>query len=375
MSCLPEDLATVYKLYHPFVADGKWTFGLIEMWWPKAKAVKRNVHIPCWDSFKWNPFLWRGICFGRSPEQCYWTGLRQTRWARAVYAANLGREYVMPVIDISQRGGGFKSDIKALCWMYFILGTVASCGIGQIFSLGGNFLCNFGAIYSCHAREKLRRKYKLPAMFGLPPGLDDCLVHFICFYCASHQEIRELAVRGVDGPGMHIMDVLPHSWDHIPGHEKVRENRQAIVAQMLAHPPRLFKPRIKTAVEAGPAAQALLIAKAAGMPLTPLAAGVHAVPAGGAGGGAGAALASRTASSAASEGDMNFGWMRYKAPAQQEMGRGAPDVGRGVPDLRSQLGVGTHSVSVARLDQPPPAHSADAGAAPPPLQRAWSLAY
>lgn len=33
----------------------------------------------------------------------------------AVYAANLGREYVMPVIDISQRGGGYKSDIKALC--------------------------------------------------------------------------------------------------------------------------------------------------------------------------------------------------------------------------------------------------------------------
>ena len=106
--------------------------------------MKHSVHIPCWDSFKWNPLKWRGPCFGRwvvlqgaavlatagtcwlsastaqrrqraadsrlrlrsqkSPHrnrvparpacrscvECYWTGLRQTRWARAVYAANLG---------------------------------------------------------------------------------------------------------------------------------------------------------------------------------------------------------------------------------------------------------------------------------------------
>ena len=45
------------------------------------------------------------------------------------------------------------------------------------------------------------RKYNLPAVFGLPPGFDDCCVHFICMYCASHQEARELVVRGVDGPG------------------------------------------------------------------------------------------------------------------------------------------------------------------------------
>jgi Cys-rich protein (TIGR01571 family) len=59
----------------------------------------------------------------------------------------------------------------------------------------GNFGCNFGACYSCHARERMRRKWKLPGSFGLPPGVDDCLVHFFCFYCASHQELRELAVR------------------------------------------------------------------------------------------------------------------------------------------------------------------------------------
>ena len=113
------------------------------------------------------------------------------------------------------------------------MGSLFSCGIGQIFSLcggwlggvgvwsggrrvvvqsrarcararvnapsppccpplpppcpPGNFLCNFAACYSCHAREKLRRRYNLPPAFGLPPGVDDCLVHFFCFYCASHQ--------------------------------------------------------------------------------------------------------------------------------------------------------------------------------------------
>lgn len=34
-------------------------------WFPKAKAVKHSVHVPCWDSFRINPRLWRGICFGR----------------------------------------------------------------------------------------------------------------------------------------------------------------------------------------------------------------------------------------------------------------------------------------------------------------------
>ena len=32
---------------------------------PKQKAAKQAVHIPCWDSFKWNPLRWRGACFGR----------------------------------------------------------------------------------------------------------------------------------------------------------------------------------------------------------------------------------------------------------------------------------------------------------------------
>ncbi|KAI7836879.1 hypothetical protein COHA_009279 [Chlorella ohadii] len=109
----PEPLEPVFRLYQPVVQDGRWTHGLCEMWFWKLKPVKHSVHIPCWDSFKWNPLKWRGPCFGRTFEECYWTGLRQTRWARAVYAAGLGREYVMPVRNIGHHG--YKSDIKALC--------------------------------------------------------------------------------------------------------------------------------------------------------------------------------------------------------------------------------------------------------------------
>jgi len=31
------------------------------------------------------------------------------------------------------------------------------------------------------------------------------------------QEARELAVRGIDGKGLHILDVLPDSFAHVPG--------------------------------------------------------------------------------------------------------------------------------------------------------------
>lgn len=52
------------------------------------------------------------------------------------------------------------------------------------------------------------RKYNLPDTFGLGPGVDDCCTHFACMYCASHQEMRELAIRGVDGPGMTIRPAM-----------------------------------------------------------------------------------------------------------------------------------------------------------------------
>jgi hypothetical protein len=61
----PQQLSRVYELYQPVVEDGRWTEGLCEMWWRKNKPVKHSVHIPCWDSFKWNPLKWRGACFGR----------------------------------------------------------------------------------------------------------------------------------------------------------------------------------------------------------------------------------------------------------------------------------------------------------------------
>lgn len=238
----PEQLQHVYELYQPVVKNGRWTMGLLEMWFWKGKPVKHSVHIPCWDSFKWNPLKWRGPCFGRTFNECYWTGLRQARWARAVYAAGLGREYVMPVRDIGRHG--YKSDIKALCWMYFLMGMIFGCGIGEVINLcGACEIINFGAWYSCHARERLRRRYNLPPMCCMPPGIDDCLVHFFCMYCAVHQELRELAVRGVDGPGMHILDVLPESFNGVEGIEEVKAERRKLLEGMLARPPKMFRAR------------------------------------------------------------------------------------------------------------------------------------
>lgn len=50
-------------------AQGQWTVGLFEMWGKKAKFVKAAVHIPCWNSFRWNPLRWRGVVFGRYGQQ------------------------------------------------------------------------------------------------------------------------------------------------------------------------------------------------------------------------------------------------------------------------------------------------------------------
>ena len=152
-------------------------------------------------------------------------------------------EFFFPVQNVGRHG--YLSDIKALCWLYCATGCVFGCGIGQIFSLCGNIGCNFGACFSCHSRERLRRRFHLPPAFGLPPGIDDFLVHFFCLYCASHQEIREMALRGVDGPGMHILDVLPNSFQKVDGIEAVVAKRKSEVDKMLAHPPKIFKSRMK----------------------------------------------------------------------------------------------------------------------------------
>lgn len=64
----------------------------------------------------------------------------------------------------------------------------------------------------------------------------------MCFYCASHQELRELAVRGVDGPGLHIQDVLSSSFP--PEADQAAAARAELVNYMLSHPPELFKSRV-----------------------------------------------------------------------------------------------------------------------------------
>jgi hypothetical protein len=47
------------------------------------------------------------------------------------------------------------------------------------------------------------------------------------------QENRELAVRGVDGRGLHILDVLPSSFAHVPGIEEALEARKRRVESIM----------------------------------------------------------------------------------------------------------------------------------------------
>jgi Cys-rich protein (TIGR01571 family) len=237
---LPEPIEFKVDEYERFIRPGEWTFGLLDMWCPKSKVVKHSVHVPCWDSFKLLPWKWRGCVFGRNCRECYWFGLRETRWARAAYAGNLGREYLMPVRGVGTHG--YKSEIEALCWMTWILGCLMGCGIGQILSICGNASVNFAAPYTCHTRSRMRYKYGLPpAIPCCPLGIDDYLVHCFCFYCASHQEMRELAVRGVDGPGLHTMDLHPTSYAHLEGYEEALEQRRRKVQLMWLNPPPEYK--------------------------------------------------------------------------------------------------------------------------------------
>ena len=60
------------------------------------------------------------------------------------------------------------------------------------------------------------------------------------WYMATCREMRELVIRGVDGPGMHAMDVCPHSYDTAPEHEEVYEKRKKWVEKMLSRPPKQY---------------------------------------------------------------------------------------------------------------------------------------
>lgn len=51
-------------------------------------------------------------------------------------------------------------------------------------------------------------------------------------YCASHQEMREAVVRGLDGPGMSPLDVFPRSWASVPGLQQELEHRQRKLARL-----------------------------------------------------------------------------------------------------------------------------------------------
>lgn len=63
--------------------------------------------------------------------ECYWTGLRQTRWARAVYAANLGRWVgVWSVVRWGWGGvGGICCGLRLQCcihWRYIHSGFLVA---------------------------------------------------------------------------------------------------------------------------------------------------------------------------------------------------------------------------------------------------------
>ena len=64
-----------------------------------------------------------------------------------MYAAGLGTEYIYPVYDVGHHG--YKSSLKALCWLYCCMGCLFSCGIGQIFSLCGKCFVFIVVLSTC----------------------------------------------------------------------------------------------------------------------------------------------------------------------------------------------------------------------------------
>lgn len=136
-------------------------------------VLQSAVHVPCCPSFRFKPWKWRGLCFGRcrspgctsaraiqlqflitfsgcwsplaaiggpsplppvwnqhncanaerldlhlcndmcrSLAECYWFGIDRTRWSRTTYALGLGREYRDPFTGI---GRSYPDEIAHLC--------------------------------------------------------------------------------------------------------------------------------------------------------------------------------------------------------------------------------------------------------------------
>ena len=55
-----------------------------------------------------------------------------------------------------------------------------------------------------------------------------------------YREMRELVIRGVDGPGMHTMDISADSYHTAKGHEEAASNRKLLVEKMLQNPPQYY---------------------------------------------------------------------------------------------------------------------------------------
>jgi hypothetical protein len=64
---------------------------------------------------RFNPFAWRGLCFGRTCMECAYFGCYKGRWARTVYALNLGREYTDPFDGFSREGHETADEVLCLC--------------------------------------------------------------------------------------------------------------------------------------------------------------------------------------------------------------------------------------------------------------------
>ncbi len=65
-------------------------------------------------------------------------------------------------------------------------------------------------------------------------------------YCATHQEMREAIARGLDGPGISPLDVMPETWAHCPGFKEEMEHRRRKIEaikvrrNLLSHPTGMF---------------------------------------------------------------------------------------------------------------------------------------
>ena len=72
-----------------------------------------------------------------------------------MHALNMGREYSDPFRGL---GRSYPDEIGQLCGFVCMLGCAFSLGIGQAISICGDYGVNFAACFTCHSREKLRRR-------------------------------------------------------------------------------------------------------------------------------------------------------------------------------------------------------------------------